>query len=139
MTFAPPCYNHPRKENRAGLERWESLAMFLIRTVFWLGVVVVLLPSDPAQQERLFHNASLAVHHTATFCDRNGDLCAKGAEHWALFRRKLDFGARMAMDLASDRVLGQTKRSEPTTQSTSGALTPTDLGPAWRGRQKVGA
>ncbi len=113
--------------------------MFLLRSVFWLGVVVMLLPSDPAQQERLFHTASAAVQHTATFCDRNGEVCAKGAEHWAAFRKKLEFGARMAMDLASDRLSGPPATPEMRPQSTSGALTRDDLTPAWRGRSKVGA
>lgn len=113
--------------------------MFLIRSVFWLAVVVALLPSDPVQQERLYHQASLAVNHTATFCDRNGDLCAKGAEHWTAFRRKLDFAARMAVDLASDRIMGQSRGPERSVHTTSGSLTPTEPIQVGRGRHRVGA
>ena len=99
----------------------------------------MLLPSDPAQQERLFHTASTAVHHTATFCDRNGEVCAKGAEHWATFRKKLDFAARMAMDLASDRVTGASAPTQMRPQPTSSSLVRDDLPPAPRARPRVGA
>lgn len=114
--------------------------MFIIRTAFWLSLVVLLLPTDARQQERLYQSASAAVQHAATFCDRNKDLCEKGSEHWATFRRKLDFGVRMAMDIASERLLGtgRTRESVPV-QPTSGSLSQEDLQPAWRGRDRSGA
>lgn len=106
--------------------------MFLIRTAFWLSLVVLILPTDARQQERLYTTASNAAHQAATFCDRNRELCDKGAEHWATFRRKLEFGTRMVYDIANERMAGK-----PAVQPTS--LTPEDLQPAWRGRGKVGA
>lgn len=112
--------------------------MFLIRTAFWLSLVVLLLPTDARQQERLYQSASAAVQHATTFCERNAELCARGAEHWATFRQKLDFGARMAMDIASERLLGK-PRGGAAAEPTSGGLTPEDLQPAWRGKSKVGA
>lgn len=112
--------------------------MFLIRTLFWLSLVVLLLPSDPDQQERLYKTAASAATQASTFCDRNADVCDKGVAYWAAFRKKLDFGARMAMDIASERLLGTPRAREPMPH-TVGTLAPADREPAWRGRQKVGA
>jgi len=108
--------------------------MFLFRTVFWLSLVVLVLPTDSQQQAKLYATVSTAAHQAATFCDRNQDMCAKGAAHWATFRSKLEFGARMAMDIATERMQGEAReRPSGAVKPVSGTLTPHDLGPAWRG------
>ena len=78
-----------------------SYAMFLIRVAFWLGLVVVLLPTDERQQARLYSAAVATVERVTTFCDRNTQACTAGAEFWATFVRKAEFGARIAVDLVS--------------------------------------
>lgn len=109
--------------------------MFIFRTVFWLSLVVLVLPTDAEQQARLYANVSHAAHQTATFCDRHQDVCARGAEYWATFRTKLEFGARMAMDIASERLNGQSPvKPASATKPVRGTLTPEDLAPQWRGR-----
>lgn len=110
--------------------------MFLFRTVFWLSLVVLVLPTDAQQQAKLYATVSTAAHQAATFCDRNKDVCAKGAEYWAVFRTKLEFGARMAFDVASERMQGQAaeRPAAPAFKPTSGTLTPDDMAGAWRGR-----
>ena len=75
--------------------------MFLIRVAFWLGLVVVLLPTDERQQARLYGTAVATVERVTTFCDRNAQACAAGAEVWATFVKKAEFGARMAIDLVN--------------------------------------
>lgn len=80
--------------------------MFLIRLAFWVALIVVLLPSDKERQARLYQTAADSVHRAATFCERNADLCEKGSKHWAVFRTKLEFGAKLVFDLASERLLG---------------------------------
>lgn len=84
--------------------------MFLIRTAFWLSLVVLLLPTDPQKQAKLYATASGAVAHVATFCDRNRSLCDRGSDYWAVFQTKLEFGGRMALDLASERLFGSAPR-----------------------------
>lgn len=79
--------------------------MFLIRTAFWVGLVVLLLPSDKERQAQLYKTATQAVHNAATFCDRNAGLCEQGAKHWGVFRTKLEFGAKLVFDMASERLL----------------------------------
>ncbi len=80
--------------------------MFLIRMAFWLALIVMVLPSDKEQQARLYHTAAETVHRAATFCDRNAALCTQGAQHWAVFRTKLEFGAKLVFDVASERLFG---------------------------------
>ena len=103
--------------------------MFLIRTGFWLSLVVLLLPTDARQQAKLYTAASEAVGQVATYCERNRDICAKGNEHWATFRQKLEFGTRLAIDLATERMGAQ---AGP--QPASSTLSPADMTPAWRAR-----
>ncbi len=115
--------------------------MFLIRTAFWLSLVVLLLPSDAQQQARLYNTASDAASHAATFCDRNRSICNQGALYWASFQTKLEFGTRMAIDLASERLLGNKGRSNAAASITPAAdtLTPADMSAPWRGRKSAGA
>jgi hypothetical protein len=124
--------------------------MFFFRVAFWLGLVVLLLPTDERQQARLYGTAVATVERVTTFCDRNAQTCATGAEFWATFVKKAEFGARIAVDLATSsgrkgeeavptpvRVEppAAKARPEPRVQpSVRGTLTPADLTPAWRGQ-----
>ena len=115
--------------------------MSLIRTAFWLGLVVLILPTDQQQQARLMTTASAAVERVSTFCNRNVSTCATGAQVWATFVKKAEFGFHMAMDLISKR--GERRdgdapaaikvQTQPVTPQ-RGTLKPGDLQPAWRGQ-----
>jgi hypothetical protein len=117
--------------------------MFLIRVTFWLALIVLLLPTDKGTQERLYTAASETAHRVATFCDRNAQACARGSEYWAVFKQKLDFGAKLAYEIASERLMGKsTPAAAPVTTSSTpakverakGTLSPADLQPEWRGK-----
>ncbi|HXE86403.1 MAG TPA: hypothetical protein VN524_06340 [Hyphomicrobiaceae bacterium] len=73
--------------------------MSLIRLAFWLGLLVLLLPTDAQQQARFSTFAGNAVERVGSFCDRNGRTCAAGSEVWATFLRKAEFGMRLVGDL----------------------------------------
>jgi len=75
--------------------------MFLIRVAFWVGVAVLLLPTDERQQARVYGTAVATVERVTTFCERNAQACAAGAELWSTFVKKAEFGVRMAIDLAT--------------------------------------
>jgi hypothetical protein len=126
--------------------------MSLIKTAFWLGLVVLLLPTDQQQQARLMSTATAAVERATTFCDRNVSTCALGAQVWATFVKKAEFGFHMALDLINKR--GERRdgpepqqaasksppigtpvkvQTQPITPS-RGTLQPGDLQPAWRGQ-----
>ena len=77
--------------------------MFLIRTGFWLGLVVLLLPTEAAQQRQLQGSATAAVDRMSSFCERNAGTCQTAGRLWQGFVEKAQFGGRLAMDLASTR------------------------------------
>jgi Family of unknown function (DUF5330) len=140
--------------------------MFLIRVAFWVGLAVLLLPTDERQQARLYGTAIATVERVTTFCDRNAQACAAGAELWAAFVKKAEFGARMAIDMATSGGRKDEDAAPARTQPTSapanartkaeakpepqvpapkmpasvrGTLTPADLTPTWRGQvQRTG-
>ena len=123
--------------------------MFLIRVGFWVGLAVLLLPTDERQQARLYSTAVTTVERVTTFCDRNAQACAAGAELWAIFVKKAEFGARMAIDLVSTSGRQDEDAASLRTQPASvkgkpapaarGTLTPADLTPAWHGQvQRTG-
>lgn len=75
--------------------------MGLLRVAFGVGLVVLLLPSDEGQQQRLYQNASYAVERATTFCDRNARTCETASSAWSVFVRKVEFGAKLVYDMAT--------------------------------------
>lgn len=113
--------------------------MFFIKLAFWLGVAVMLLPTDQQQQARLYTTATTAVERVTTFCDRNARTCEIAAQSWTTFLKKAEFGARLLGDLVGsggrrDVDAPQAPaRSASTSGDTRGTLSPMDMQPAWRG------
>ena len=103
--------------------------MFLIRAAFWIGLAVLLLPSDSRRQADLRDKAAAAVQWTVTFCDRNGETCVKAADLWQTFKYKAEFGARLAGDLIQN---GTSNGIEPV------AAPPADTAPAAKAMPAVG-
>jgi hypothetical protein len=104
---------------------------FLFRTVFWLGVVVLLLPGDPnsgtdaprvsAMQALLATRSAIADF--STFCDRNPQACATGSTAVQVFASKVRYGAELLSGYLSHSPEGD-----------RGTLKSEDLQPAWRGQ-----
>ncbi len=115
--------------------------MFLIRSAFWLALLVALVPSDPQEQARMYQTASQALHNAQTFCDRNAVICTEAQGYWALFKDKAAIGARMAIDLANERMGARATpaatpslpapRLEPALPAAD-TLRAVDREPAWR-------
>jgi len=78
--------------------------MFLIRTAFWLLILVLLLPTDKDQQSQIYGTAQAAVSDMASFCDRNPQTCATSQDAFSVLAQKAQYGAQMLMGL----VEGQT-------------------------------
>lgn len=118
--------------------------MGILRLGVIAAVGVALLPSDSEQQEILYNRAALAAHWTMTFCDRNPQTCTTAAEAWDGFRKKAQFGARLAYDTAMEQLAsGQDVPSggaqAPKRPLETGTLKPADLQPQWRGNPSHGA
>ena len=90
--------------------------LFLIRTAFWLMIIVLLLPTDAQQRSEVYGTAQAAVNDVATFCDRNPETCARGKDAFGVFVQKAQFGARMLMDLIN----GRTESGEEEAPSSAG-------------------
>jgi hypothetical protein len=116
--------------------------MFLIRSAFWLALLVALVPSDPGEQARLYQNVSYVVHRAVTFCDRNPEICAAAQTYWGVFKEKAAAGTRMASDLLNERLA-----AKQTPQAAAPLLEPplppadtlraSDRAPEWRVRVKT--
>ncbi|MGH6867075.1 MAG: DUF5330 domain-containing protein [Methyloceanibacter sp.] len=77
--------------------------LFLIRSAFWLLILVLLLPTDSEQQSQIWGTAQSAVHDVATFCDRNPQTCATGQDAFAILVQKAEFGAQMVMGVVEQQ------------------------------------
>jgi hypothetical protein len=132
---------------------------FLLRMAFWLGLVLVLLPSGAAQHtpsnnevtaSEAISAASATVGDLRGFCSRQPDACTVGWQMATALGYKAQAGAKMLYDVLSEALAPHETGSvasgashgivakapseksavEPTSQNT---LTRADLAPAWRG------
>lgn len=123
--------------------------MFLIRTAFWLTLVILILPTNEQDQQKLIGTASATVRDLQSFCVRNPDVCEKSASLFDSFTEKAKFGAKMVGDFVKDAANGDAagttvaapaaSRSllfggHPDGADTQDTLTTGDLQPAWQGQ-----
>ncbi|MBA2124693.1 hypothetical protein DLM45_00415 [Hyphomicrobium methylovorum] len=115
--------------------------MGLLRIATIAAVAIALLPSDREQQQRLYERAGDSANWVLTFCDRNGPTCEKGAELWAGFLAKAEFGVKLAYDMARERgteaIAAADSPYKPAVleRESGSTLTPVDKEPAWRGKK----
>jgi hypothetical protein len=77
--------------------------MFLLRTIFWLIVLVLLLPTNEQQQSQVYGTAQAAVKDVSGFCERNPTVCSTGKDAFDVFVHKARFGAEMLMSFVKGR------------------------------------
>jgi hypothetical protein len=85
---------------------------FLVRMVFWLSLIIALLPIAPLRQEPSASKvgtidslsaASAAVSDIRQFCVRQPDACAAGSEAIAQFVQKAETGAKLLYQFLNER------------------------------------
>ncbi len=133
---------------------------FLLRMAFWLGVVLVLLPSGSAQHatqsgdvgaSEAVSAASATVRDVRGFCNRQPDACTVGSQVAVSLGYRAQAGAKMLYDFLTEAMApketgalpqgaaprGSLAKVEPAKSSPSSqnTLTPADLAPAWHGPQ----
>jgi Family of unknown function (DUF5330) len=135
---------------------------FLLRMAFWLGVVLVLLPSGSAQHAAQTSDvgtsgaisaASATVQDMRGFCTRQPDACTVGSQVAVSLGYRAQAGAKMLYDFLTEALApketgalphgatprGSVAKAEPVKSSPDRAsqntLTPADLAPAWHGPQ----
>lgn len=120
--------------------------MFLLRTTFWLSVVLLVLPISTPQPKteepqigtiEAVSAAGAAVSDMRHFCSRQADACAVGSQVLTHLGHKAQAGAKMLYEFLTERLgsdhtasVGPAGAARVPSQNT---LTPTDLAPAWRG------
>jgi hypothetical protein len=120
--------------------------MFLLRTTFWLSVVLLVLPiatSQPKNEEPQFSTiqavsaAGAAVSDMGQFCSRQADACAVGSQVLVHLGHKAQAGAKMLYEFFTEKKdsTASVKQGVTTTGSvpSQNTLTSKDLAPAWRG------
>lgn len=119
--------------------------MFLLRTAFWLSVVIFLIPVDQAAEQKAetaqvqpigaLEAASAAqatLSDMSGFCGRNPTACDIGGRIATTFMLKAQTGARMVYDFIDSSLADKAGADVD-----HGTLTTTDLTPAWRGPGKA--
>ena len=117
---------------------------FLIRTAFWLSIVIMLLPTpDSAKMPdsgigatQAVSAASATVSDMSQFCSRQPEACQIGSQALTHFGHKAQASAKWLYEKF-------TSKSEPPgtaavkalaeTDSSQNTLTSADTAPAWRG------
>ncbi len=123
--------------------------MFLLRTAFWLAVVIMLIPVDeelaasrqvlpdvdPVGAAEAVGAASAALSDAAGFCDRNPDVCDIGGRAAETFSLKARSAALMAYRFFDGQLggSGEPPPAEGSAVAGAGTLTPSDLESDWSG------
>src|ERR1700729_3675887 len=90
-----------------------GLMFFLLRMAFWLGVVLVLLPSGSAQHAAQTSDigtsgaisaASATVQDMRGFCTRQPDACTVGSQVAVSLGYRAQAGAKMLYDFLSEKL-----------------------------------
>ena len=133
---------------------------FLLRMAFWLGIVLILLPSGSVQQgspandvgaSEAISAASATVKDLRGFCAREPEACTVGSQIATAIGYKAKAGAKMLYDFLTEAMApkdtgavargtgprGSTAKIEPVKSAppSQNTLTPADLAPAWRAPQ----
>jgi len=123
---------------------------FLLRTAFWLSIVLALLPtggSQPKSNEpsidpiEAVSAAGAAVSDLSGFCGRQPDACVVGAQAASAFGQRAQAGAKMVYEFLSEKMVPAETGSvtpvkasnTPAARGSQHTLKPSDLEPAWRG------
>jgi Family of unknown function (DUF5330) len=136
---------------------------FLLRMTFWLGLVLILLPSGSSQQvppasavgaTDAISAASATVGDVRQFCTRQPDACTVGSHVATQLGYKAQAGAKMLYEFLTEALAHKDTAPKETgsiqagnsahaiksamdkslpDKSPQNTLTPADLTPAWRG------
>lgn len=115
--------------------------MFLIRTLFWLSLVIILLPTEAPSSNgqaasdtdtdvsavRVIDAAWTTVTDVTSICQRNPQVCATGEAAFYTFLHKAVYGAELVYELiagSSDAQPAPRPAPEPGTAGRAASLDP---------------
>ena len=124
---------------------------FLLRMTFWLGLVLILLPSGSSQPQPAnpvgasdaISAASATVGDLRQFCTRQPDACTVGSQVATSLGYKAQAGAKMLYEFLTEQmaprdtgsIAGAARPGKAAAQpvpASQGTLTPADLATPWR-------
>ena len=126
---------------------------FLLRMTFWLGLVLVLLPSGSSQRPQgsqvaaseAISAASATVGDLRQFCARQPDACTVGSQVASQLGSRAQAGARMLYEFVTETLKRKdsgpdnaARDAKPTAdhaiadKDSQNTLTPADLAAPWR-------
>jgi len=127
---------------------------FLLRSAFWLTLVLALLPSGGAPQSAQAAKvgatdavvaASAAVSDMSGFCDRQPEACVVGAQTAVAIGQRAQAGAKMVYGFFNDYAsqgseTGSVNKPKlasmhgvPASPGSQSTLKPSDVEPSWQG------
>ncbi|MEM9633065.1 MAG: DUF5330 domain-containing protein [Pseudomonadota bacterium] len=104
---------------------------FLLRTAFWLTLVLVLIPLGSEQESApneavdpvsAFLAAQAAVSDIGNFCDRNPQACETGGDALSVIGSRARDGARIVYEFLDTQVAGKPESDTLVTGSTPSPL-----------------
>jgi hypothetical protein len=124
---------------------------FLIRSAFWLSIVVMLLPTPQSMKTpesnigatQAITAASATVSDMRQFCARQPEACDVGSAALTQFGHKAQASAKWLYEFLTEKLGDQTasvkgapKAVPVEVDSSQNTLTHSDTAPAWRGPQR---
>src|SRR5882724_11775782 len=119
---------------------------FLLRMTFWLGLVLVLLPTDKSRDadkapqvgaSEAISAATAAVSDMSQFCTRQPGACAVGGQAATVIGHRAQAGAKKLYNIITDKRppdhTGSIGSVEGARAASGDTLTPEDLQVEWRG------
>ena len=126
---------------------------FLLRIMFWLGVVLILLPSAGSQPVptsqvgtgEVFLAAKAVIADIQHFCERQPEACVAGSQATVTLGQRAQVGAKMLYEFLSEQFgadeFGSVRATGsvpvPPARPSHHTLRPADLLPPWHGPQSV--
>jgi Family of unknown function (DUF5330) len=127
---------------------------FLLRMAFWLGLVLILLPSTSSERapatavgpSQAISAASATMGDLRQFCDRQPDACTVGSQVATQLGYRAQAGAKTLYEFLTEALApketgsfanagnpGKSGAANPFMENASqNTLTPADLAPVWR-------
>ena len=130
---------------------------FLIRTAFWLSIVIMLLPTPDSMKTeggvgatQAITAASATMSDMKQFCVRQPDACDIGSQALSQFGRKAQASAKWLYEFLGEKLGNEqtaavargsrdanTSKAAPSDIDLSqNTLTASDASPGWRGAQR---
>jgi hypothetical protein len=155
------CRTEPTSPSKASASLYSTAAnkllgtkgrvmFFLLRTAFWLSIVIMLLPTpdsmktpDGVGAAKAVNAASATMSDMGQFCTRQPDACEVGSQALTQFGHKAQASAKWVYDFLTEKLgdntasaARQPKGMPAEVDGSQNTLSASDTVPAFRGPQR---